>query len=86
MIVASGRSQRHVTTLADKLADRLKEYGLSPMSIEGKETGDWVLVDCGDIVVHLFKPETRDMYQLEKMWMPADALGRLRAPDPTPSH
>jgi len=79
MIVASGRSQRHVTTLADKLADRLKEYGLSPMSIEGKETGDWVLVDCGDIVVHLFKPETRDMYQLEKMWSAPAETPRLEA-------
>ena len=68
MIVASGRSQRHVSTLADKLAHRLKDSGAAPLSIEGKESGDWVLVDCGDIIVHLFRPEIREMYNLEKMW------------------
>lgn len=68
MIIASGRSSRHVATLADKLADRLKESDMSVLSLEGKESGDWVLVDCGDIIVHLFKPEAREMYQLEKMW------------------
>lgn len=68
MIVASGRSARHVSTLADKLAARLKEQELQILSIEGKESGDWVLVDCGDIIVHLFRPETREIYQLEKMW------------------
>lgn len=68
MIVATGRSQRHVSTLADKLSDRLKERGMPPLSTEGKESGDWVLVDCGDIIVHLFRPEIREMYNLEKMW------------------
>ncbi len=68
MIVATGRSQRHVSTLADKLATRLKEEGAAPLSVEGKEAGDWVLVDCGDIIVHLFRPEIREMYNLEKMW------------------
>lgn len=68
MIVASGRSQRHVSTLANKLADRLKERGMPPLSVEGMEIGDWVLVDCGDIIVHLFRAETRELYQLEKMW------------------
>lgn len=68
MIVASGRSQRHTSTIADKLNTRLKELGAPPLSIEGKESGDWVLVDCGDIIVHLFRPEIREMYNLEKMW------------------
>ncbi len=68
MIVASGRSSRHVATLADKLAATLKENGMPILSLEGKQTGDWVLVDCGDIIVHLFKPEIRELYQLEKMW------------------
>jgi len=68
MIIASGRSARHVSTLADKLADRLKGSDLSPLSIEGQQTGDWVLVDCGDIIVHLFRPEMRELYNLEKMW------------------
>ena len=68
MIVASGRSTRHVSTIADRLAGHLKENKHAILSIEGKETGDWVLVDCGDIIVHLFKPEIREIYQLEKMW------------------
>ncbi|MDG1287315.1 MAG: ribosome silencing factor [Rickettsiales bacterium] len=68
MIVASGRSSRHVTTLAHRLASLLKEKGAPIMAIEGKDSGDWVLVDCGNIIVHLFKPEAREIYQLEKMW------------------
>ena len=68
MIIASGRSARHVATLADKLSHRLKENNIAPLSIEGKESGDWVLVDCGDIIVHLFRPEIRELYNLEKMW------------------
>ena len=68
MIVATGRSQRHVSSLADKLVDSLKEHGFQPLSVEGKGTADWVLVDCGDIIVHLFRPEIREMYNLEKMW------------------
>lgn len=68
MIVATGRSQRHTSTIAEKLNTRLKELGAPPLSIEGRETGDWVLVDCGDIIVHLFRPEIREMYHLEKMW------------------
>lgn len=68
MIVASGRSARHISTLSEKLAFKLKEQQYSVLSIEGQETSDWVLVDCGDIIVHLFRPETREIYQLEKMW------------------
>lgn len=68
MIIASGRSQRHVATLADHLAEHLKEAGRAPLSVEGKETGDWVLVDAGDVIVHIFRPEVRQVYNLEKMW------------------
>lgn len=68
MVVASGRSQRHVGALADKLAERLNQEGYGPVQIEGKESCDWVLVDAGDIIVHLFRPEVRDIYHLEKMW------------------
>lgn len=68
MVIASGRSARHVSTLADKLSHRLKEAEMAPLSLEGKESGDWVLVDCGDIIVHLFRPEIRELYNLEKMW------------------
>ena len=69
MIIASGRSQRHVSTLADHLTETLKEHASPVLSVEGKQQSDWVLVDCGDIVVHLFRPEARVFYNLEKMWM-----------------
>jgi ribosome-associated protein len=68
MIVASGRAPRHVSALADYVADYLKKQGTPPLSIEGKESGDWVLIDAGDIVVHIFRPEVRQFYNIEKMW------------------
>lgn len=68
MIIATGRSARHVSTLADKLDERLKQTGRSVLSVEGKENADWIVVDCGDIIVHLFRPEIREIYNLEKMW------------------
>ncbi|MCI5049294.1 MAG: ribosome silencing factor [Rickettsiales bacterium] len=68
MIVASGRSQRHVGALASKLQDKLKEAGMPALSVEGTETCDWVLIDAGDVIVHLFRPETREFYNIEKMW------------------
>ncbi|MEM7731786.1 MAG: ribosome silencing factor [Pseudomonadota bacterium] len=71
MVICSGRSTRQVTALSEKLADRLKsELGVAT-KIEGKDTGDWVLLDTGDVIVHVFRPEVRDFYQLEKMWMPS---------------
>jgi ribosome-associated protein len=70
MVICSGRSTRQVTAIAEKLAERLKaEFGVSPRS-EGKNTGDWVLIDTGDVIVHVFRPEVREFYQLEKMWLP----------------
>ncbi len=70
MVICSGRSSRQVTSMADKLAEKLKQdYGRTSR-IEGKDTGDWVLIDTGDVIVHIFRPEVRDFYQLEKMWMP----------------
>lgn len=74
MIVASGRSQRHVSSLGSKLAEKLREINMPALSIEGQESGEWVLIDTGDIIVHLFHPEKREFYNLEKMWevpMPA---------------
>lgn len=68
MIIASGRSARHVGSIAQKLQERLKETGHPVLSIEGKESCDWVLIDTGDIIVHLFRPEVREFYNLEKMW------------------
>lgn len=74
MVVCSGRSSRQVSAISEKLVERLKtEFGHFSR-IEGKNTGDWVLVDTGDIIVHIFRPEVREFYQLEKMWQlsPAD--------------
>lgn len=73
MVIASGRSSRQVSAMAEKLVDRLKqEFGVIA-KVEGKDTGDWVLIDTGDVIVHLFRPEVREFYQLEKMWLPQGA-------------
>ena len=69
MVICSGRSSRQVAAISEKLIDRLKqEFGVLS-KVEGKEAGDWVLIDTGDVVVHVFRPEVRDFYQLEKMWL-----------------
>ena len=73
MVIASGRSTRQVSAMAEKLVDRLKQDYGRIARVEGKETGDWVLIDTGDVVVHIFRPEVREFYQLEKMWMPGSA-------------
>jgi ribosome-associated protein len=67
-VVASGRSSRHVSAMADHLARKLKEAGYGTRPINGQGQGDWVLVDAGDVIVHLFRPEVRDYYDLEGMW------------------
>lgn len=69
MVVASGRSSRQVAAISDKLTQRLKAKFGRQCRVEGKETGDWVLIDTGDVIVHVFRPEVREFYQLEKMWM-----------------
>lgn len=75
MIVASGRSGRHISSLAHKAIEKLKDAGVPPMSVEGMESGDWVLIDAGDIIVHLFREEVREFYNLEKMWaIPVEAV------------
>jgi ribosome-associated protein len=71
MVVCSGRSTRQVTAISEKLADRLKQDDGVLCKIEGKDQGDWVLIDAGDIIVHVFRPEVREFYQIEKMWLPA---------------
>ncbi len=68
MVVASGRSQRHVGALADQLLEKLKDEGVKGARVEGLPLCDWVLIDAGDIVVHIFRPEVRQFYNLEKMW------------------
>lgn len=71
MVICSGRSTRQVAAISEKVVERLKlEFGCLS-KVEGKDAGDWVLVDTGDVIVHIFRPEVREFYQLEKMWMPA---------------
>ena len=70
MIIASGRSSRQVNAISEKLVDNIKkDFGRSS-KVEGKNAGDWVLIDTGDVIVHVFRPEVREFYQLEKMWQP----------------
>lgn len=68
MVVASGRSTRQVVALAEKITDQLKQVMNRQTRLEGKSAGDWVLLDAGDVIVHIFRPEVREFYQLEKMW------------------
>lgn len=78
MVICAGRSSRQVAAISEKLAQRLKDaFGLV-VRMEGKETGDWVLIDSGDVIVHVFRPEVRDFYQLEKMWLPG---GQMEIPE-----
>ena len=69
MVIASGTSSRQLMSMADHLEHKLKEGGTRPLGTEGGRSGDWILIDAGDVIVHLFRPEVRDFYQLEKMWV-----------------
>lgn len=73
MVIASGRSSRQVGAMAEKLAERVKAAGFGSSRIEGLPAADWVLIDCGDVIVHLFRPEVRSFYNLERMWAFGDA-------------
>ncbi|WP_112830506.1 ribosome silencing factor [Rhizobium cremeum] len=78
MVVVSGRSNRHVTAISEHLISDLKEEGFGSARVEGLETGDWVLIDTGDVIVHVFRPEIREFYNIEKMWAAPDIEeGRL---------
>jgi ribosome-associated protein len=80
MVIATGRSSRQVAAISEKLADRLKQDLGLVVRTEGKDLGDWVLIDAGDVIVHIFRPEVREFYQLEKMWQPQAAV-RPRSAD-----
>lgn len=73
MVIASGRSTRQVASIAQKLAEKVKQSGFGPVRLEGLPAADWVLIDAGDVVVHLFRPEVRSFYNLERMWAFGDA-------------
>jgi ribosome-associated protein len=68
MVVASGRSNRHVGATADDVVEHLKKSGVKGIRVEGQPHCDWVLIDAGDVIVHVFRPEVRDFYAIEKMW------------------
>jgi ribosome-associated protein len=72
MVIASGRSTRHVMAICDQLIQDIKDGGQGNARVEGLENGDWVLIDAGDVIVHVFRPEVREFYNLEKMWMTPD--------------
>lgn len=76
MIIASGRSSRHVRALADRIIEAAKENRIDILGIEGHQQGEWVLVDLGDIIVHVMQVSTRDYYQLEKLWSPGSPGAR----------
>jgi len=77
MVVASGRSQRHVGAVADHLIKALKDAGYGRARVEGLPQGDWVLIDAGEVIVHLFRPEVREFYNLEKMWSADRPMERM---------
>ena len=80
IVIATGRSVRHVASLAENLARRLKEWGIGGVRAEGLTQGDWVLIDAGDVIVHLFRDEVRSYYDLEGMW----SVGEKGSKSPKP--
>jgi len=76
MVIATGRSTRQVAAMSEKLTGTLKDTFGILCKVEGKDAGDWVLIDTGDVIIHLFRPEVREFYQLEKMWVtPGEEAG-----------
>lgn len=76
MIVTTGRANRHVGAIAENVMKELGEAGMKGIHVEGLSNGDWVLIDTGDVIVHVFRPEVRSFYSLEKMWAPARSTSK----------
>jgi ribosome-associated protein len=87
MILASGNSDRHVRSIADRVVERAKAAGFRPMGLEGERDGEWVLVDLNDVIVHVMLPRVREFYGLEELWeaVPARPRARVRKPKPKTS-
>ena len=79
MVVTTGRVNRHVGAIAENVVKDLGEIGLKGLHVEGLPNCDWVLIDTGDVIVHVFRPEVRSFYSIEKMWMPAPAAAVTKA-------
>lgn len=84
MVIASGRSTRQVASMANKLAEKIKAEFRRSVRIEGLQTADWVLIDANDVIVHLFRPEVRTFYNLERMWQFGDTVSSSLKPLPVP--
>ena len=84
MVIASGRSTRQVASMANKLAEKIKAEFKRSVRIEGLQTADWVLIDANDVIVHLFRPEVRTFYNLERMWQFGDTVSSSLKPLPVP--
>jgi ribosome-associated protein len=77
MLIASGRSNRHVRSIADSVVEKAREAGCTILGVEGHDYGEWVLVDLGDVIVHIMQPKTRDFYKLENLWSMGDTTRNL---------
>lgn len=78
MVIVSGTSERHVKSLAHHVAEAAKKHQIMPLGIEGEESSEWVLVDLGEVIVHVMKPQTREFYQLEKLWYHPDDASQAK--------
>jgi ribosome-associated protein len=84
MVLASGNSDRHVRSIADRVVERVKAAGFRPIGVEGQRDGEWVLVDLNDVLVHVMLPRVREFYGLEELWEPPQALQKTRAKGKVP--
>ncbi len=85
-VILTGRSDRQVRSIAEAIVEALKAHGEPPLGVEGLDDGNWVLIDCNDAIVHVFDPETRDQYDLERLWRDAPRLDlEIEGVDPDPS-